>query len=166
MLPKEYIAGFFDGEGSIGVYKAIKHGNERYSLRTQLAQNYSKLSFQIFEQLVGTYGGAISRQDKKMNWQLGSEAAVKFLIDIEPHLLLKKSQAQIASSWQLQRPKRFRNERGQIQLKSEVDLEFDRKVCELMKLLKKDDIDVVMENQKSLISIVHTLKAVLCCKGG
>ncbi len=28
------------------------------------------------------------------------------------------------------------------------------------------DIDVVMENQKSLISIVHTLKAVLCCKGG
>ena len=28
------------------------------------------------------------------------------------------------------------------------------------------DIDVVMENQKSLIEIVHTLKAVLCCKGG
>lgn len=28
------------------------------------------------------------------------------------------------------------------------------------------DIDVVMENQKSLIEIVHTLRAVLCCKGG
>lgn len=28
------------------------------------------------------------------------------------------------------------------------------------------DIDVVMENQKSLVAIVHTLKAVLCCKGG
>lgn len=28
------------------------------------------------------------------------------------------------------------------------------------------DIDVVMENQKSLIQIMHTLKAVLCCKGG
>jgi tRNA-splicing ligase RtcB len=27
------------------------------------------------------------------------------------------------------------------------------------------DIDVVMENQKSLVAIVHTLKAVLCCKG-
>lgn len=28
------------------------------------------------------------------------------------------------------------------------------------------DIDVVMENQKSLVAVVHTLKAVLCCKGG
>lgn len=28
------------------------------------------------------------------------------------------------------------------------------------------DIDVVMENQKSLVSIVHTLKQVMCCKGG
>lgn len=28
------------------------------------------------------------------------------------------------------------------------------------------DIDAVMENQKSLVAIVHTLKAVLCCKGG
>jgi tRNA-splicing ligase RtcB len=28
------------------------------------------------------------------------------------------------------------------------------------------DIDVVMENQKSLVEVVHTLKAVLCCKGG
>lgn len=27
------------------------------------------------------------------------------------------------------------------------------------------DIDVVMENQKSLVEVVHTLKAVLCCKG-
>ncbi len=27
------------------------------------------------------------------------------------------------------------------------------------------DIDVVMENQKSLVAIVHTLRAVLCCKG-
>lgn len=28
------------------------------------------------------------------------------------------------------------------------------------------DIDVVMENQSSLVSVVHILKAVLCCKGG
>ena len=28
------------------------------------------------------------------------------------------------------------------------------------------DIDVVMENQKSLVAVVHVLKAVLCCKGG
>lgn len=28
------------------------------------------------------------------------------------------------------------------------------------------DIDVVMENQKSLVSVVHTLKQVMCCKGG
>ncbi len=28
------------------------------------------------------------------------------------------------------------------------------------------DIDVVMANQKSLVAVVHVLKAVLCCKGG
>lgn len=27
------------------------------------------------------------------------------------------------------------------------------------------DIDVVMENQRSLVEVVHTLRAVLCCKG-
>jgi tRNA-splicing ligase RtcB len=27
------------------------------------------------------------------------------------------------------------------------------------------DIDVVMENQKDLVEVVHTLKAVLCVKG-
>lgn len=28
------------------------------------------------------------------------------------------------------------------------------------------DIDVVMENQKSLVAVVHVLKQVMCCKGG
>ena len=35
MLKVEYIAGFFDGEGSIGIYKM--HGKSYY-LRTQLTQ--------------------------------------------------------------------------------------------------------------------------------
>ena len=45
-ITKQYIAGFFDGEGSIGIYNR----KDRYNgacLRTQLTQNKTKESFLI-----------------------------------------------------------------------------------------------------------------------
>jgi hypothetical protein len=110
----EYIAGFFDGEGSIGIYRY--HGGKFY-LRTQLSQNKSRKSELIFAELKRRFGGHYSEQRTlsggiKYNWQLHGIHAAKFLKKIWPYLLLKKQQAIIALVWQDGRPKPSRNSFG------------------------------------------------------
>ena len=161
-----YIAGFFDGEGSIGIYK---NGNGLFHLRTQLTQNCGRLSKLIMDYLVLSFGGHYSKQITlsggiKFNWQLSSMPAMRFLTVIEPHLILKRDQATFAIAWQTNRPLPSRDRLGRIK-KYDVDSAFDEKVSLLMKALKKKDIDVVMENQKDLVEVVHTLKQVMCIKG-
>ncbi len=135
----QYIAGFFDGEGSIGVYKTS--GKNNWHLRTQLAQNKSNNSTRIMEYLKNRYGGNISIQitlsnKNKYNWQLNSNKCAKFLKDIEPYLVLKKKQAQIAIKWQLSRPSVTRNSKGQIQLSFPEDLKKAKRVSIKLKQLK------------------------------
>lgn len=160
-----YIAGFFDGEGSIGVYKATRQGRDRFCLRTQLTQNSSLNSEYLFKRLTARYGGNASLQGKKRNWQLNGDKAMAFLQDIAPFLILKRSQAELAIAWQKQRPPLERNTRGHVVFRQEPDIEFDRKVCKLMKELKVDSLDTVMANQADLVEVVAILKQVLCAKG-
>jgi hypothetical protein len=100
VLRAEYIAGFFDGEGSVGVYR---NGRGTYHLRTQLTQNVSPLVTELLMGLREEFGGNLSKQRTthgvKYNWQLNSGKAVTFLATIEPMLLLKKEQANVAIAW-------------------------------------------------------------------
>ena len=137
-----YIAGLFDGEGSVGVY-----GNQRskqgFHLRTQLCQGASKLSQQIFDELMTSFGGnlstTISLSSKPYyNWQLNSDKAVHFLEVILPHLRLKKEQAEIAVDWQKTRPKMVRDKRGRITHKTEPNIEHDLSVVAHLKQLKQN----------------------------
>lgn len=94
-----YIAGFFDGEGSVGVYK---NGKGVYHLRTQLVQNVSQASLTLLDNLIKTWGGNGSIQTtkstgaKKFNWQLNSKKAERFLQDIRPFTRLKSEQIDMA----------------------------------------------------------------------
>ena len=157
----QYIAGFFDGEGCIGIYsKAYRKGT--FHLSTQLTQNKTKESKLLMNFLAKKFGGNISEQitlskDIKYNWQLGSDNAVNFLEAILPYLILKKSQAIIAINWQKDRPKRIRDKKGRFYVKRKRNIEFDKKVSKLVKLLKKKDIDWVMEQQKDLVKILVEL---------
>lgn len=94
-----YTAGFFDGEGSVGVYK---NGRGTYHLRTQLVQNVSPESIRLLETLVSKWGGNGSIQTtkatgkKKYNWQLNARKAAAFLRDILPFSTIKEKQIRVA----------------------------------------------------------------------
>jgi len=120
--------------------------------------------------LIDKFGGNLSEQitisnDIKYNWQLNADLAVNFLSKILPYLILKKDQADIAINWQRQRPKRIRDKMGRICVKRTKDLNFDIQVARLMKLLKKEDITKVMNNQKDLVKILVELSPLAVIKG-
>lgn len=155
VITKQYIAGFFDGEGSIGVYSRKQRG---YHLRTQLTQKKSKDIEGVMSYLLVQYGGNLSEQKTlsngvKYNWQLNSDKAVSFLESIVSFLILKKKQAQVAIWWQKQRPIRIRNKKGQIVLKKKADIRLDEKISRIIKELKSKDISIVMERSKDLVRL-------------
>lgn len=157
----QYIAGFFDGEGSIGVYYRQK-SKDRFHLRTQLTNNKNKDAQKLMNYLMDKFGGNLSEQvtlsgNIKYNWQLNSDKAVYFLRKIGPYLLFKKDQAIIAINWQEQRPKPIRDSRGRIQVKRKRTVDFDVKVSQLVKALKQEDINTVFKNQKDLVGVITEL---------
>ena len=157
----QYIAGFFDGEGSIGIYYRQKP-KDRFHLRTQLVNNKNKDVQRLMTYLMNEFGGNLSEQITlsgrvKYNWQLNSDKAVYFLRKIRPYLISKKDQAIIAINWQEQRPPLIRDKKGRIQMKRKRTVEFDIKVSRLIKALKEEDLDAVIEKQKDLINVVKEL---------
>jgi len=165
----QYIAGFFDGEGSVGIYYRQKT-KDRFHLRTQLSQNKDKNIQKMMDYLVDKFGGNLSEQVTlsgrvKYNWQLNSDTAVSFLRKIEPYLIIKKDQAIIATNWQEQRPERIRDNRGRIRVKRKRTVDFDIKVSRLIKALKQEEIDTVIENQKDLIEVITELRPLAVIRG-
>lgn len=170
-LTKEYIAGFFDGEGSIGIYKRKDRNKGNGSCaRIQLTQNKSKESTFILNQLMLEYGGNLSIQKTlsgniKYNWQLNPKGVEKFLKDITPYLILKKSQALLILYWIKNRPLIKRDKSGKVILFSKEEIEFTENIIRLMKELKKKDIDIVMANQTDLVKILVKLEPLGVIKG-
>lgn len=162
-LDLRYLAGIFDGEGCIGVYRASKGVGRAncYYLRTQFTQNRTAESESLLHQAVDKFGGNLSTQrtrtsNQKYNWQLNSEKAVKLLVSLLPHLRLKLAQAKIAIAWQRQRPKIHRDARGRICKTFQEDISLDAKVCSLLMSMKK---------QKESPRDVNRLKKLLRMKG-
>ncbi len=166
-----YAAGFFDGEGSIGVYREKHKG---FYLRTQLTQKTLKITRSLLDEMALEFGGRVHNnphgKNPRLNWHMSSNSAVEFLERILPYLRLKQTQAQIGIAWQRQRPPVTRNALGQICSKRKQTEELDIAVCVVMKALKKqdfvqEDIEQVMANQSDLVKIVAEIKQVLCVKG-
>jgi len=137
----QYIAGFFDGEGSIGLY-ARKGRYNGFTIKTQLTQNKSKESLYILKFLKTKYGGNMSKQKTlsgsiKYNWQLGINGIKNFLKDIMPYLILKKQQSKLALYWIKNRPKIKRDRCGRVIRFTKNDVAFNNKIVEKMKELKK-----------------------------
>jgi hypothetical protein len=163
MLSPQYIAGFFDGEGSIGIYP---NSRGTYFLRTQLTQNVSFSSRFLLTNLKSSFSGNLSIQrtthGEKFNWQLNADLAANFLTEIAPFLIMKRDQAELALLWWSGRPPQKRGTDGRLQSTARP---IDATVASLLKALKKTDIDAVMKAQEDLVEVKHTLKQVLCVKG-
>ena len=100
-----YMAGFFDGEGTIGLGNRSGRPNQ-YRVYISIA-NTNEWIIRWFQ---FNFGGHIAFEDKQSqnpNWQdawrwsiTGGQQALKFLQAICPYLILKKLQAELAIIFQ------------------------------------------------------------------
>jgi len=88
---KAYIAGLFDGEGSI--YIRIK--GDRLQLEVNISQHMGSIS--VLEMVQNRFSGSISSPYKNnCKWVTSHDKAKKFLLKMLPYLHIKKEQARIA----------------------------------------------------------------------
>lgn len=109
MVDPAYIAGFFDGEGSIGLYASKK--SRRYNLRVLVNQVISPGSELLFSDLQRQFGGSLFklktysfRHRPAMAWSAYGNGAADFLEALRPHLRLKLPIAEAAIRWQREYP--------------------------------------------------------------
>lgn len=94
-----YVAGLFDGEGYIDIYKASTSKNSKspsFMLRVIISQKDGS----IMNWLETNFGGSVRMERRKENWiyrwDIRSQAAKRFLILIMPYLKIKTEQAKLA----------------------------------------------------------------------
>lgn len=140
MLSKDYMAGFFDGEGSIGIYGTSNDHTHKASLIVQLVQNDGPESRPLLNEFEDRYGGNITEippvDRMKLNWFVSGERACLFLEDLIPHLRLKLPQAIVGTEWYRNRQPLCRNAKGQIVKRPPEQIEYDRIAMAEMKRLK------------------------------
>ena len=168
MYSLDYVGGFFDGEGCVGLYK--QHRGNNFHLSTQLTQNKSVEADKLFDYLVNKYGGSVgeqitSTQNIKLNWQVSGNNLEVFLRDLLPSTHYKRIQIMVALFWLGRRPILKRGCNGRIVKHLKEWYEFSEKCSRLLMGLKKMDLKKVMDNQKDLVDIVTELRHLVAIKG-
>src|SRR5215472_5589059 len=116
-LSLPYLAGFFDGEGSIGIYTS---GQSRgRTLRVQITQTITPQSTALLTAMRDRWGGSLCPFNKALrrpawNWQASAARGYVFLCDVRPWLLLKADQADVVLAWWPNRTGRRRGANGQL----------------------------------------------------
>jgi len=95
-----YLAGFFDGEGSISIMRRAK--GKPYWLRVQLGQANNWILKMVQFQFGGSLFHHKPRENRREAWQWSASAniAKDFLKCILPYLKLKRGEAEIAIKFQ------------------------------------------------------------------
>lgn len=92
-----YVAGLVDGEGSIGILSSEK-GQQYYAEVTiGMSDKASNLLKAVQERFGGTIVHGRGKTEKwaaSMKWRIGGDAALDFLRQIQPYLMLKLHQAE------------------------------------------------------------------------
>lgn len=94
-----YLAGLWDGEGSVAVYRT----RTRFRLCVQLTQNSSRSADNLLEELPLLYGGSITRSKKRgrlvLCYKAQGVAAYFFLQNVAPYVRLKREELELAMKW-------------------------------------------------------------------
>jgi LAGLIDADG endonuclease len=102
----QYLAGFFDGEGCIGLRtnrSTVDH--QTYSLVVCLPQLKSKNSTELFDGLKNSFGGRLylrtwaKRRRPCYQYVINGAEAIKLLQELRPYLVFKAAQADVAIRW-------------------------------------------------------------------
>ena len=99
MISTEYTAGFFDGEGCVNI-SSDRLGKPYIRI---LVVNTDNSVLQKFQE---KWGGNITHNKRhkenwkrSYTWRLSHQKAINFLKDLEPHLIVKKKQTNLAISF-------------------------------------------------------------------
>lgn len=138
-----YAAGLFDGEGYVDIYKATQSKASK-SPSLMLRVVISQKDGLIMNWLQDNFGGNVnkeSRQDSYIyRWDIRSQAAKRFLLLIQPFVLIKREQADLAIRYENDKEKyleTLKGFRGFRQL-SEDEINNRLKMREELKKLKKE----------------------------
>ena len=109
-----YMAGFFDGGGCVGIYKSKRcyKGKQKESLVLQCYISQTNPS--ILERFRDAFGGSIRAETRHLKpnwrvswtWHIASVKARSFLETIEPYLVLKYEEVELAIRFHLSQSKR------------------------------------------------------------
>lgn len=92
-----WAAGFFDGEGSVGLFRA-RAGGKVMTLRIRVGQK----TRESLDRFVLLWGGNIwhrkasATQTEFYEWYMSSRPAYEVLLEMEPYLIVKRPHVQIA----------------------------------------------------------------------
>lgn len=106
---QSYLAGFFDGEGSVGLY--YQRSNRTWLARIFIGQNYSRHIHRLFVLWAAEYGGTVHRSHTRPIIQLQVRRAVgvkQFLAEIGPLCLGKRQQLIVLENWMASRDYSYR----------------------------------------------------------
>jgi len=105
MLDLRYVAGLFDGEGSVSI--RVRDQPDCKALIHYLHANLSSTYRPILDLLAEDFGGKINRTGRgeprskpAWNWRLHSRSALLFLEAVRPHLYIKALEVDIAIAFQ------------------------------------------------------------------
>ena len=106
-LDLAYIAGFFDGEGSVTIHENCKPSPRGISPNHTLQVSLGNTDPRVLEWIKSLFGGGISyRRVEKANhrhvaqWTLRAASALPFLVAIRPYLRMKGEQVDVAIEYQ------------------------------------------------------------------
>ena len=114
-----YAAGLFDGEGCVDIYKASLSKASKspsFMLRVVITQKQGK----IMNWLEDKFGGHVQMSHRKYNgkdnhiyrWDIRSQAAKRFLLLIQPFVIIKKQEVELAIEYEERKSKYLETLKG------------------------------------------------------
>jgi hypothetical protein len=163
MLTAEYVAGFFDGEGNVGIYAG---GGTGRTLRAQITQADSEDAYALLFEMRARWGGSLSAFNRSLLrnawiYQVGGDGTYTLLHWISPYLRLKAEQVGLALLGYDHRPARTRDPAtGRHLTRTADDRALTDRVAALLVDMKRGRTDAA-----DLVEVRHTLRQIVNVKG-
>jgi hypothetical protein len=100
-LDAAWLAGFFDGEGCVGIYP---RGERERASGSRMRVTVTQRPRRVLDLIAAEYGGHVYERSSGVHgWTIEGPSALPFLVAVQPHLRLKGPQVEIALAFQARR---------------------------------------------------------------